>query len=461
MLSFDNTDNYLRLKLEQKTDSFSKELCSKFMEKYFRNNRLISQLLDLNIQITEGLDLDQITQPDLDKISNSNPLFLFSECYSQECQLNRAKFGIFRNIAEIGTHYAVKKLHQKKTDQVFTYSTFLPGYLFQDIVILTKLRGLIDQEVSINLVGNIMDYVQCVIDPEKNPNASQMLVSFDYHDPNKNRQPWVRLMTYRLIKLLEWLEFLGLRAEINLFKGEHSLINECRLDKSRMSDLTVGIDILDQFPESVFQFRTLALCVTKPNKPIVLLHTNGLGLLSNLHLEVYISDSPFTHQSDWYHAMTSINDLQRQMDVEFLEIQGDQDRDYNLDIPDVVKNGKTYNWSYLSYNNDGTQLLSYKTKEWNPLNKYQEQLIGALYTRFLDKNRSCYHLLNYHGIWTISAAAIYWKMCRIMVIFANSVRGTMHSIVHGIYTWFRTSSANMWSKLLTTPESSTNSSPTQ
>ncbi|QKF93459.1 hypothetical protein QKU48_gp0001, partial [Fadolivirus algeromassiliense] len=231
MLSFNKNNKHLNLTLKEPTKSFSYELCSVFNNRYFTSSRGVDELLQRNIEETKNLISNKsnkvVNYDDLELASKKNPLFLFSECFSCECGLNRNKSGIFRNYMENKTVELVKKYYG--THKKLTYTSFLPGYLFQDIVLLTAINDVVDFdcEFTINLIGNVHDYLDVIVDHDKNPNAKNNCITFDYQDQNFDREAWVKLFTYRMIKFLEWLKCIGMNVNVNLYSGYQDFINEC------------------------------------------------------------------------------------------------------------------------------------------------------------------------------------------------------------------------------------------
>src|SRR6202008_2310090 len=98
----------------------------------------------------------------------------------------------------------------------------------------------------------------------------------DFFDDNLERKAWAKLMTYRIIKFLEWFKSLGLNINLNFYDSPHDLIQECITDSGYLSDITIGVDYIDQFPELIYDFQILALCTTNLDGNIISLRTDGI-----------------------------------------------------------------------------------------------------------------------------------------------------------------------------------------
>ena len=413
MLSFSKKDNHINFRLEEPTESFSYDLCREYRNKYFGTDNGISELLKLNILTSnrvidkkviiqteeEQINTKVIDYRDLEKASKTNPLFLFSECFAENCGLNRISNGIFRTFMERKTFELIEKEYIKHRKIVYT--SYLPGYFFQDIVLLTGLNGIKKDgcEVIVNLIGNTHDYLSVIQEQEKNPNADKNCINYDYEDTNQDRKAWVKMFTYRLIKFLEWFGSLGLNVSLNLYGNHTSFIDECITDPSLFSDITVGIDYVDEFVESVYEFKMLALCTTKDNGHIISLRTDGIPFMRelNYHFEIYINKSPCEHCAQYFKISLVIKKLLEQENENKIEVPMGGKMSFALDDNNKIeKNGKIFTQA-SSYLNSKGAFSVYETNEYKNIHSQLEKTEWDLYDWFDKRSKQCKYIYDIHG----------------------------------------------------------------
>lgn len=438
MLSFNKVNNHLNLTLKEPTKSYSENLCSVFNNRYFNNSTSINELLQLNIQTsTTVIERKQLVKNEnqatskiisldnLEETSKQNPLFLFSECFASNCGLNRNTSGIFRNFMENKALEIVKKYYN--THKKLTYTSYLPGYLFQDIVLLTAMNDVIDFDcnVTINLIGNVHDYLDVIVDEEKNPHAKNNCITYDYYDSNQDRCAWVKLFSYRMIKFLEWLKCIGMHVNLNLYSGYQDFIDECNQDESNMSDLTVGIDYVDQFMESVYDFKILSLCTTKPEGHVISLRTDGIPFFDrqiNYHFEIYVNDNPMDHLRSYYAKKLELEKLYLLLKENVLELPSTENvslfsNNGKQPEKEIIKNGKVYKEHGMEFSSRGSFIM-YETDEYQKIKKLVRSEEWNMYLYFDMESKKCNYMYDLHGVYKILFNMVYyaWKD-RLMSIF--------------------------------------------
>jgi len=427
MLSFNRIENHINFKLKNPTNSYSLDLCKKYYNKYFLSNN-INQLLQNNIiSVTQLLNDKQINYNTLEFYSKNNPLYLFSECYADNCPLNRKYNCLCRSFIERKTIEIIKNNYKK--NKKITYSSYLPGYFFQDIVILTKMVDIIDKDciITINLVGNINDYLTIVENKIHNPNANINIINYELYNKNSKIEEWSKLFTYRLIKLLEWFKGIGLKIDLNLYYDYNDFIKECNKNYKLLSDITIGIDYIDDIMNGIYEFKILALCTTKHNGYIISLRTHGLPFFNikiKFFIEIYINHDPELMLIKYNSFDNMLNKLSEEYNLHKIEIPINKNEFSNYldklgEYDKIEKNGKNY-----ILNTIRGHTAIYEDNEFYNINQKKEKIIKNIYKFFSNKKDNCKHMYNLYGCYK----------CILSIIFYN-IKDNILNIVYKITTY--------------------------
>ena len=415
MLSFNQSINCANFKLIKSTNSFSHDLCNHYNETYFKSSRGITELLQKNISMLSCVDnSDQkdkdkdVEYDDLENTSKQNPLFTFSECFADDCGLNRKSSGIFRTFMENKTIELIK--HNYNTNKHIIYTSYLSGFFLQDIVLLTKMKDVIDPEcmITINLIGNSHDYLALISNSLHNPNAKNNCINYEFEDTHKYRKMWAKLFTYRLIKFLEWFQAIGLNVNLNLYSNHHNFINDCHNNNELLSDITVGIDHVDQSIISEYDFKMLALCTTKKNGYIVSLRTDGIPFLwvkLNYHFTMYMNENPLDNMEKYNNFRSTLNELKKDAEKNRMEIKGELFNENNKQ--EIEKDGKFYYLKGSSCCIDGSFLM-YETNEYKNYKSQIDMMMGESYILFDNISKECVYIYDLHGTYKFAFGMMYY-----------------------------------------------------
>jgi hypothetical protein len=211
-----------------------------------------------------------------------------------------------------------------------------------------------------------------------------------------------------MIKFLEWLKCIGMNVNVNLYSGYQDFINECNSYNSLMSDLTVGIDYVDQFMESIYEFKILALCTTKYEGHVVSLRTDGIPFFDrqlNYHFEIYGNDNdPCDNMIKYYVKKLELEKLYSELnDNEILvPTEGHLDPFSHIKNVDkeIIKNDKVYKECGMTFSANGSFIM-YQTSEYSELKKQVELQEWEMYSLFEEKSKSCNYIHNLHGTYRI------------------------------------------------------------
>lgn len=326
MLGFITKNNYTECFIKKRTNSYNMNVCKKYAAQILDNPL---QVLNENIREIKNIEKQiQINFESLDSLCNEKPLALFSECIEPNCCLSR-KNNVMRDTIE-------DEILNMELPNDLTYSTYMCGYFFQDIVILTKL---LNQKKITNLTLNIMnstrDYTTYIKNNSKNGKSddiyqklqSKQSTNVDFVELSQETQRMMRvqsnkftivnfeglgreaqsvtkvqqrnfmiLITYRLLKLIEYLESFDIQITLRVYDHIRNYYDQCILDDSFKCDLFVGIDYIESMPHSIFLhsiipqvnnhvndgqnsiiFKMYSIMCTKNGGYIISSHTDGIG----------------------------------------------------------------------------------------------------------------------------------------------------------------------------------------
>lgn len=403
MLSCTITNNCLNVKLLKCTNSYSSDLCTKYLNKYFTSNKSINDLLNLNVNMMDDFtrtNTKSYSLKQLEQLSSGNPLWLFSECFACDCGLNRGKNGVFRNFME----YQFNKLVTTKYSSYdnVTYSSYYPGYYFQDIVLLTNM-GCTNKRtnITVNLVGITQGYVKFVSDL----NVTTLSCAEDPDIDNDKQKYWFQVHTYRIIKLLEWFDGIGLHVNLNIYDGMDQFIDNCRLNYDLLSDITVGIDYVDESLLALYQFNIFALCTTRAGGHIVSLRTDGIPFVFTklmYHFAMYVNYNPIKYINLWFtynHDFKVLRDNIKGLCLEILDNKQKYFTDIfkrDSEIEAIEQDGKVYKHVGFSFSLEGT-FVRYQTNDYEKLQKNIDILANEMYMVFDDDLKKCLCLYKVEG----------------------------------------------------------------
>lgn len=311
MLGFIKTTNYTEITCEKKTNSYNLEKCKQTAIQIIKDPKVV---LNMNINDTQHLEnqMKNATFDTLD-VQFSEPLTLFSECFEPHCHLSRNNNEVrsyFENkLLELNCLIPSSQMGSESTGRPtnLTYTSYMSGYYFQDIVILTKL---INEKKITHLTYNILsatrDYTEYIAS-ERNPlrNNNQINGTFEIMRLNtdvrahtyefyKQQSAYMTLMTYRLLKLIEYLESLDVKVCIRIYDTEVNYYDQCLLDESFRCDIYCGIDYIESAGQNFNDFKIFALTCTKNDGYICSLHTDGFGS-KKLYGEIVINKNVDTN----------------------------------------------------------------------------------------------------------------------------------------------------------------------
>lgn len=269
MLGFTKTDKYTELFIKENTVSYDIQKCKEYATKIINNP---SDVLRENINHTKKLETNthQLSFDWLDKHYGTMPLALFSECFESRCALCR-NFCDQREIME-------EEILKLELPSNLIYTTYMCGYFFQDIVILTKLIS--EKKIThltLNITDATVDYTS-YITSEHNPRIGETNGLYNtVTNDKKHQQQYMMLMTYRLLKLIEYFESFGIELTFRIYDDIKQYYDQCILDSSYKSDIYVGIDYIETCMQDTTIFKAFSVMSTKENGYICSSHTDGFG----------------------------------------------------------------------------------------------------------------------------------------------------------------------------------------
>lgn len=292
MLGFKAFSNYVELCLDQKSKNYDLNFYNDFYEKYFKSPiELLKKNKIYMSDIKKNIDNTSIENV-VHMITKNNPLALFSECTAEDCPLNR-----HNNVGKYYKSFFENKVvdeiinHNKKDNLI--YASYFPGFFFPDLMILTKLRNQY-KTMAIHLVGTHYDeYCSIIENDDINLIAKKGLIDNYLMDDNIQRKRYMEMTTFRFVKLIEWLEVCGCKVTIRIYRSNNAMIEECK-NKASQVDVYIGVDYVDQFPNTICEFQKMAICCTKNNGIIASLRTDGISYFndSKCHLQIKYNKNP-------------------------------------------------------------------------------------------------------------------------------------------------------------------------
>lgn len=399
MLTLHPTPNYVEFELHTKSSSYNEPLNKQYLETYITAiDQPIVKLLNKCIENIKSIT-DHGTEEILNFVCSQNPLALFSECYAHNCPLNRNTNGLYRMFFE---KKLVNNIIKHNRSGKLKYTSCYPGYFFQDIIILTQLREHFS-EITVNFVGEYNEYCTMVQDPQFNPNAPTSALSYEFTDEKADRCMWIRFMTYRIIKMLEWLNTTTCKFNLRFYKSTDSLISECEQNNEAKCDVFVGTDYVDQFPTTIFDFMIVSQCATKNVGLIASLRTDGLPFSSNdinHHIEIkynlhcnqnIITKKKFTDK---------LNELAIDLSKHVTEIEetGKNPFEGIYDESIVGEDGVTYKWhSLYCTSKDQKWIRKYVDDKYSDINKEINKVNEEYYLAFKSKFDDLEKIYDLHG----------------------------------------------------------------
>lgn len=273
MLKFTIKPTHIRFDLVKKSPSYNPIQNLNVIRNIIDN---APQYLTNAIGLTKSLcEKKNVTSQIIDQYVKDNPVGLFSECVGEFCPLNRLVTPSLRHNYET---LAFAKNLARITNNHPTYTSFGPGYYFQDIINLCIMIRHGFEAFNINFIEDTLDYVECISNPNKNKLADQHLITYEINDDHTQRQMWCRFKTYRIIKLLEL--FSEHTDHLTLFKSPENYIKLCSIDSSCKSEIICGIDYMDDFTyNSNVLFNLMSVYCTTPNGLIFNFYRPSLSLV--------------------------------------------------------------------------------------------------------------------------------------------------------------------------------------
>ncbi len=391
MFSCVKIDNHYSLKLQKHTSSYNPELCETFKSKLLDNSE-INNLIKNNTKIVKEIMSNLNNTSDLNKCSESNPLLFFSECDTSMCNLNRSTNGKFRNFIE--DKLSTNEFIENKESIIYT--SYMPGSLLQDIINLSRLNV---KSVEINLIGTFETYIKLLDEY----NLTEINCNETTYDNEKTR--FFQIINFRLIKFMEF--FSNKISCINLYNFTDSFVNECEKNKNLMSDITIGIDYVDQFEESIYNFITLALMTTKLDGYIISLRTDGL-LSNRYHIEIFQQTSELGYK-DVIKSMENYIKITYEDKKKYeLRIKSDRETFLN-ELHDITQDGYIYKYNSTQIMNVGGLFNIYKREGYKEIELYLEKKEYELKKYLLSVWNKCDFSCNIHGGYLMTTMQMWWN----------------------------------------------------
>lgn len=393
MLKFSKNGNKgIEFELLDTSSNYNPDLIKQFYEKYFTNNNH-ADLLKLNIDIVKECEFSISKSKELDTygVFDDNPLALFNECFTSYCTFNRScEDG--KLLRESMEKIIIDQLSNYESDELI-YTSYMPGSYFQDIVILTQLGKLKKiKNITVRFITTLKEYLSLITVPNFNPEVSKesLQVGLNWIDDNKDRQKWGNRNTFMIIKLYEWFNTLNLFDNIKfVFYGSHQdLIEDVMSNNIPKSDITIGIDFIDEISEYFLSFWEMTCFTTKINGYISCLTSPG-GMMNPT---IYFGFSKLIEDTqELYNKYTSHNEntkkiLLKLKDHEILdkkEITENNElfpRNPHKDYEKMITlNGKEYHYKSTYYVIGKNEKLKephlvYQTKEYKGIEKEIDEL---------------------------------------------------------------------------------------
>jgi len=202
--------------------------------------------------LKKKMSMDHTT--DFDELYTREPYYIFSECVSEYCKLNRT-FDAARNREKMEDYLV--QLMTGKEDLNVTF--FGCGYLFTELVLLNKFRLKTNiKKLKIVLVDyQYKEYIHKMTDPDINPAISEGVLSEDIIYERKDCKNWLIYHTRRLKLFLDYLNFIGFQIECEIYGYAGDVINA-----NISTELFVAVDLLDDFCHEIYTPLALAMSMT-------------------------------------------------------------------------------------------------------------------------------------------------------------------------------------------------------
>lgn len=269
------------------------------------NNDKVIEFLDNNNREFEIDEYSYVLDPDkmLQKQKRDfelllkNPLFLFSECNGY-CALTRKRSDMRERFEDYILHKINKYID--KNDSGINVTFYGSGYLLQEMIILTKLKQLGYQIQTVNLMeSKFGEYLDCM----KNDSG---IFTINNNDTKPDRSLWLSTYTLRLYHFINYLNYIGIRPKINMFKNAKDMIQS-----KMISNIFIGIDYIDDGFHDINEFYYVSKSVTK-----------GLAatLISYNLVDVFLNEPNFEIGKQYLSIHNKISELSKKLDDERQEI---------------------------------------------------------------------------------------------------------------------------------------------
>jgi hypothetical protein len=392
MLHFKNKRNSFIFTLDNNSVSYNEKINREYYDK-INNELAVTNMLKRNTIDIKNVcnNPDNIISEDkINQACSENPLALFSECIASECGLDRSSHSSYRNFIENKIVKTMKTVDKK----VITYTSYYGGFLFQDIIILTKIGHLFDK-IKVNFIVDFSEYFDIISDKSKNPYAESNKISFEFEDENKSRESWTKLLTYRIIKLLEWFNSLNINIKIRFYKSCKDLIKNCNNSKY-LSDLIVGIDYIDQFYEFIYLFKICAQLTSNNDGYIFSLRTDGLYSKS-YSIEIYKNKNQSIKMEIYDQKIMGLEKLVKNLNKNKLEIIVKEHDTKDFDT-EIMKKNKLLKLKSKSYDKNGAYNV-YKTDKCIEIEKRIESCNNIMYKYYDIESKKLQYVHNIVGIY--------------------------------------------------------------
>ena len=393
MLSIAKRDNHVEFTLKEYSDTYNPALCQKYQYDYLRSSGGVSEVLKKNAKECKKL-LGKTKDLDFEKIyaaTKENPVFMITECTAEECGLNRLTRGVFREFTEKTFVDIIKDKYSDK--DIIIYTSFEPGNFFQDLVLLTLISEIVKKDCTLflNLVGDTKDFLDLIFNSQYNPNVEKNLLTTNLKDDKEGNS----LMVLRIIKLLEWFKGIHLNVYLNMYSSYTDYIDDCIADPIYYSDITVGIDYIDQSPDHIFKFQIMAICCTKTQGTILSLRTDGLAFWDsdiNYHFEVYNNVDPVSSVEKYRRYRKELAKIENKSNKCIIYQEETKEQSKSLEV-----DGKTYNYTGYKIYPNGKRMAKYESPEYEALQKNYQEITGKMYLCFAKIAESSPYQINLHG----------------------------------------------------------------
>lgn len=389
MLQLTNNNGCLNVKLHEYTNTYDKNMIMEYYTNNFNDRTgLLNECIETanatfkndtpKLEMVNGcLQLvNQNTNKNIninhDELYTKNPLWLLSECYACDCGLIRSTQPLFRNFAESKINDIVAQKYSNNNN--FTYSTYYPGYFFQDVVILTEMKNKIlnDAVVTVNIVGVSHEFVKLIGD--------RQYAGCNAHYGDDDKGKWIQMYVMRITHMLQWFKGIGMNINLNIYDNYTDYIKLCKIDNTLFSDITVGIDYVDDNLIPKYLFKIFAICTTAHGGDIISLRTDGIPFMRKLQFcfEMCKNNNPNYYINMWEMHKNEIDNLKIELEKHHITESG------NMNNKQIVRDGIIYNYECYMYVPNGPWILEYIDDQYKDIEKSIETNIGVMYKHFDD-----------------------------------------------------------------------------